>query len=131
MAAWRRLPPQAPFRVRIEPGHTERLRHARKYAEGELPPDRSFFFRGPEGKLNLRAHNLALFLELAQGVDEDTWMHHLRQRDYSQWLREMIKDPELADEVQKVEQDTSLSAQQSRDLVREAISRRYTLSSSA
>ncbi len=131
VAAWRRLPPQAPFRVRIEPGHTERLRHARKYAEGELPPDRSFFFRGPEGKLNLRAHNLALFLELAQGVDEDTWMHHLRQRDYSQWLREMIKDPELADEVQKVEQDTSLSAQQSRDLVREAISRRYTLSSSA
>ena len=52
----------------------------RKYAEGELPPDRSFYFRGPDGKLNLRAQNLALFLQIADGVDDETWLHHLGQR---------------------------------------------------
>jgi HAD superfamily hydrolase (TIGR01484 family) len=127
--AWQRRPLQAPFPVRVEPGHTERRRHARKYAEGELPPDRSFYFRGPHGKLNLRGHNLALFLELAQGVDEETWLHHLRQGDYSRWFREAIKDPGLADEVEQVEHDHSLSASDSRDRVREAVERRYTLSS--
>jgi len=44
-------------------------RHTRKYAEGELDEDRSFYFRGPEGRLNLRAQNLALFLQIAEGVD--------------------------------------------------------------
>jgi hypothetical protein len=29
--------------------------HVRKYAAGELGPDRSFYFRGPDGRLNLRA----------------------------------------------------------------------------
>ena len=58
---------------------TERRRHRRKYAEGDLPPDRSFYFRGPEGKLNLRAQNLILFLQLAEGVDDETWLYHLRR----------------------------------------------------
>src|SRR5262249_21649395 len=40
-------------------------RHVRKYAEGELGEDRSFYFRGPKGALNLRAHNLSTFLQLA------------------------------------------------------------------
>src|SRR5262249_51802469 len=47
------------FRAAIP--RSERRRHRRKYAEGELPPDLSFFFRGPEGKLNLRAQNLSMF----------------------------------------------------------------------
>jgi len=40
-------------------------RHVRKYAEGELGEDKSFYFRGPEGALNLRAQNLSTFLQLA------------------------------------------------------------------
>ena len=58
----------------------ERRRHRRKYAEGELPPDRSFYFRGPKGALNLRAQNLKIFLQVADGVDEATWSHHLAER---------------------------------------------------
>lgn len=42
------------FVVRVEPSQTERKRHLRKYAEGSLPEDRSFYFRGPQGKLRLR-----------------------------------------------------------------------------
>jgi len=50
-----------PFRLRSAPGRTERRRHQRKYAEGDLGADKSFYFRGPAGALNLRAQNLTLF----------------------------------------------------------------------
>ena len=105
----------------------ERRRHRRKYAAGELPPERSFFFRGPQGKLNLRAQNLLLFLQIADGVDDETWMHHLRAHDYSRWLRELIKDPDLAEEVAAIEDDRNASPDVSRQRVREAVETRYTL----
>lgn len=112
--------------VKTKPGHIDRKRHLRKYAEGELPPDRSFYFRGPDGKLNLRAQNLLLFAQLADGVDDQTWEHHLRRGEYSQWFREMIKDSSLADEVQSVERDDTISAAESRKQIRSIIERRYT-----
>jgi HAD superfamily hydrolase (TIGR01484 family) len=106
----------------------ERRRHRRKYATGELGEDKSFYFRGPEAKLNLRAHNLQLFLQLADGVDEDTWLHHLARHDYSTWVREAIKNDELARELEQIEQAGAADpAQTSRQRVREAIERVYTL----
>ncbi|MFO0841374.1 MAG: HAD-IIB family hydrolase [Gemmataceae bacterium] len=127
---WRREGGRPPFRVYVEPGKTERRRHSRKYAEGELPPDRSFYFTGPEGKLNLRAQNLFLFLQIGEGVDDETWMYHLRRGDFSAWAREMVKDDALAGEVAAVEQDDSLGAGESRQRVREGIERHYTLPAS-
>src|SRR5207244_1891767 len=62
---WSRREKGAPFRLRVTPSRMERRRHSRKYAQGELPPERSFYFQGPDGKLNLRAQNLFLFLQLA------------------------------------------------------------------
>lgn len=41
-------------RLNVIPGTGQRLRHRRKYAEGTLGEDNSFWFRGPAGKLNLR-----------------------------------------------------------------------------
>jgi hypothetical protein len=41
--------------ISATPGETERIRHLRKYSVGELGEDKSFFFRGPAGKLNLRS----------------------------------------------------------------------------
>jgi HAD superfamily hydrolase (TIGR01484 family) len=99
-------------------------RHIRKYTEGELPPDRSFFFRGPTGALNLRAANLTRFVELAEGVDEATWQHHFQQGDYSVWLRDMIKDPELAAEVATLER-SGLAAEESRPQVLERVRQKY------
>jgi hydroxymethylpyrimidine pyrophosphatase-like HAD family hydrolase len=124
---WRLAPRRTnPFVVAVEPGHTERRRHIRKYAEGLLIPERSFYFHGPEGKLNLRAHNLNLFVELAEGVDDDTWLHHLRRGDYSHWFDEVIGDRELANEAREIEAQGNLSAAQSRERMRTAIERRYT-----
>jgi hydroxymethylpyrimidine pyrophosphatase-like HAD family hydrolase len=114
-------------RLRGIPSRSERRRHVRKYSEGELDEDRSFYFRGPEDKLNLRAQNLALFLQVGEGVDEATWLHHFRQSDFSRWFRTAIKDDELAGEVAELEARPDLSAEDGRALVREAVSQRYTV----
>ncbi len=109
----------------IEP-RQDRQRHSRKYAEGELGEDESFYFRGPDGALNLRAQNLALFVQIAQGIDDRTWLHHLRGGDYSRWLRDKIKDSELAEDVESIEKDEALTPSESRRRIKEAIERRYT-----
>src|SRR5690606_31029922 len=100
--SWREGAPRL-TRMRVHPPTSEHRRHTRKNAEGNLPPERSFYFRGKNAQLNLRAHNLLRFLELAEGVDTETWDFHFRRGDYSRWFREGIKDPELADEAELVE----------------------------
>jgi len=115
----------APVRFQVARREVQHRRHVRKYAEGELPPDRSFYFRGPQSALNLRAVNLKRFCELAEGVDEATWAHHLQRGDYSAWMRDQIKDGELADEVAKLERQGN--AADSRPQVLELVRRRYTV----
>jgi len=104
----------------------ERKRHKRKYAHGELGEDKSFYFRGVNGQLNLRAQNLVLFLQLAEGVDDETWMFHLRKGDYSTWVRQAIKDSELADELARIESDPALDALTSRQKIKKSIEQKYT-----
>ena len=116
----------APVVVDIEPGRTHRRRHVRKYAEGLLIPERSFFFRGPQNKLNLRAHNLVLFVELGDGVDDDTWTWHLQRGDYARWFEDVIGDSDLAGAARQVEADTALDPTTSRARIRDAIESRYT-----
>ncbi|MGH9768125.1 MAG: HAD-IIB family hydrolase [Blastocatellia bacterium] len=123
---WFRRTSEPPFWFRSEPSKGERQRHHRKYAEGELSPELSFYFRGPERKLNLRAQNLHIFLQLADGVDDETWLYHLRGGDYSDWFRLIIKDDELAGEAAQIEQNQSLSVKESRAAIRAAIEKRYT-----
>ena len=123
-----------PARVRTIPGRGERVRHARKYAEGELGPEESFYFRGPDDRLNLRAQNLHLFLQVAEGVDPATWLYHLRRRDYSAWVRGAIKDDTLAGEIAAIEAAAADHAKDAEDpfadetrrRVRAAIEAHYT-----
>jgi hydroxymethylpyrimidine pyrophosphatase-like HAD family hydrolase len=124
---WPRHMTPHPFRLRSAPGRTERRRHQRKYAEGELGADKSFYFRGPEGALNLRAQNLTLFLQLADGVDDATWIHHLRRGDYSRWFRDAVRDEGLAADTAQIEARHDLSVSASRAMIRDAIEQRYTL----
>jgi hypothetical protein len=112
--------------VTTEQCRTERARHSRKYVEGNLG-SHSFYFRGPDKRLNLKAHNLMLFVLLAEGVDDDTWTFHLRNGEYSKWFRDNVKDPELAEVTEQVERDARMSANASRLVIREAIAKRYTL----
>jgi hypothetical protein len=123
---WSRASGAPPFRVRIAPPRGERRRHLRKYAEGNLGDDKSFYFRGPTGKLNLRAQNLVLFNQIAEGVDDETWLFHLRQGDYARWFRESIKDEALADEAARIAEQPQIGAAESRAAIKAAIEERYT-----
>jgi hypothetical protein len=127
---WERHGGAPPFLMTVTPGQTERRRHQRKYAVGELPPVRSFYFRGPKGKLNLRAQNLILFLQMADGVADATWRFHLEAGDVSRWFRESIKDEDLAAEAALVEAEKGLPASESRARIRRAVESRYTLPAS-
>jgi hydroxymethylpyrimidine pyrophosphatase-like HAD family hydrolase len=124
--AWHREPKTQPVRFRSIPPQTEHQRHIRKYAEGKLSDDDAFYFRGPQGKLNLRAQNLMTFIQLAEGVDEETWLHHLRQGDYSDWFRKAIEDEDLANEAEEVEKMADVSPEKSRELIKSIIEARYT-----
>jgi hydroxymethylpyrimidine pyrophosphatase-like HAD family hydrolase/ABC-type dipeptide/oligopeptide/nickel transport system ATPase component len=126
VVVWQSFDSQEPVTATIEPAKTELRRHRRKYAAGELGEDKSFYFRGPDGKLNLRAQNMNMFTQLAEGVDTETWTHHLHSSDYSRWLRESVKDQILADEVGIIEQDKNLDPSESRRSIIEAIRKRYT-----
>jgi len=114
--------------IRFPLSQAERLRHKRNYSKGELGPDVSFYFRGPQNKLNLRAQNLTMFLQLADGIDDETWNYHLERGDYSRWFRDVIKDNALADEARQFERPDSLSTHTSREGIRNAIQQRYTAS---
>jgi hydroxymethylpyrimidine pyrophosphatase-like HAD family hydrolase len=116
----------APFAVKVRGPKQAHKRHTRKYAQGELAEEENFYFRGRDNRLNLRAQNTTIFLQIADGLDDETWEFHLRRGDYSAWFRQMIKDPELADEVAAVERDSSLSPPESRARIKEAVNRRYT-----
>lgn len=123
---WHRRAGVPPENFHVPPVHNQQPRHRRKYAEGELPPDRSFYFRGPKHALDLRAHNLMIFLQIADDVDDDTWEFHLGRGDYSVWMRDGIKDEPLAEEVAAVERDQALDANESRAQVRAIVEKRYT-----
>lgn len=124
---WHKASGEAPRHFIIEPSKTDRRRHVRKYAEGSLPEERSFWFRGPQNKLKLRAQNLVAFTDLADGVDEDTWLHHWRRGDVSDWLRRCVKDEELTGQVKALEKEHRDDANASRKAVRELIEEKYTL----
>jgi HAD superfamily hydrolase (TIGR01484 family) len=117
---------RVPFSVEPQPCRAERIRHHRKYAEGNLR-HHSFYFRGPDGRHNLLAQNLSIFCQIAEGIDEQTWLFHLRRHDYSRWFREAVKDDYLAEQTERIEQCDDLTAAQTRHLIRELVRARYTL----
>ncbi|HZR69984.1 MAG TPA: HAD family hydrolase [Burkholderiales bacterium] len=126
VACWFVRSGEAPFAMHVIPGQAERIRHHRKYAEGDVRY-KSFYFRGPAGKHNLKAQNLNVFCQIAEGIGEETWMFHLRRHDYSRWMRDVIKNRDLAAAVQDIEQRGDLGPAQTRALVRAAVEARYTL----
>jgi HAD superfamily hydrolase (TIGR01484 family) len=115
-----------PFSAQIIRGRAERIRHHRKYAEGNMNYH-SFFFRGPGNRHNLKAHNLAIFAQMADGIDEETWLFHLRRGDYSRWFRSAVKDSYLADQAERIERRPDLQPGETRNLIRSLIEARYTL----
>jgi hypothetical protein len=119
---------KAPMHVKTEPARSAHQRHKRKYAQGQLEEGSLFYFRGPENRLNLQVQNLSMFVQIAAGVDDGTWLYHLKNHEYSDWFRRAIKDPELGEAIEKIESNDGLSAAESREQIAEAIQSKYTAS---
>jgi hydroxymethylpyrimidine pyrophosphatase-like HAD family hydrolase len=112
--------------VKIERSQSEHERHKRKYAEGKLEDELVFHFRGPDRKMDLRAHNLSIFVQLSEGIDDETWQFHLKRGDYSNWITGALRDSPLAGEIAIVEKDESLTLEETRARIVAAIKRKYT-----
>jgi hypothetical protein len=110
----RRLPPRG-----------EHQRHRHGYLDGDMDAEHRFYFRGPKGELNLAAQNLRIFMQLGEGVDDETWLFHLRQGDYERWFRGIIKDEDLAEKVERLRGNGKISAQKSREEIFEFIRKKY------
>ncbi|MEJ5961997.1 HAD-IIB family hydrolase [Pedobacter immunditicola] len=123
MLVWQAITEKTILVRTIMPSHLLQ-RHKRKYAEGDMGPD-SFYFRGPENKLNLKANNLMIFIQMASGVDDETWLYHLQRKDYSTWFREHVNDEELATHTEKIEH-AEQNPEISRKAIFQLIQERYT-----
>ena len=124
---WRRGEKDAVL-IKTKSPRTERKRHSRKYCGGEPRCGAELLLpRSETRKLNLRASNLHQFLQLADGVDDETWEFHRANGDYSKWVRSEIKDNQLADEIAEIEADRAADPKDTRAAVRAAVEARYTL----
>lgn len=128
---WRPGEDKKPRLVKVIEPKQSLKRHSRKYAEGTLDEKGSFYFRGPGNKMKLRAQNLMIFQQIAEGIDDKTWVHHLRKGDYSDWFRNQIRDKKLAAETREAEKDEGLSPKESRKIVLDAVRKRYTAPATA
>ena len=107
----------------VKPQHILQ-RHKKKYATGDMK-ENSFYFTGPESKLNLKAQNLAFFSQIAEGIDDDTWMFHLKKKEYSSWIRDSVGDDELADLIRQ-EEKTNEDPISSKRAILKYIEEKYT-----
>lgn len=127
--AWFRHNYEQPQLIKIACSPRERKRHARKYAYGDVGRERSFYFTGPDKRLNIRVQNLILFMQVSEGLDDSTWLYHLKKGDFSNWFEDVINDQFLALETRKLEKQPTIGANQSRTRINQLIEERYTLPS--
>ena len=90
--------------------------------------ENSFYFTGPQSKLHLKAQNLAFFSQIAEGIDDDTWMFHLIRNEYSSWIRNFVGDEELAVRIQE-EEESNDDPVSSKRAILQYIDEKYTMGS--
>jgi len=124
--AWFRRENACSIKLNLVDTPLRHKRHLRKYAEGNLGKQRSFYFTGKKNNLKIRCQNLFLFMQIGEGLDDETWLFHLRRGDYSAWVKDAIHDSELANEIQSIELEEN-TCNESRDAIRHLIEKRYSL----
>jgi hypothetical protein len=127
IAWWRGV--SAPEWFKRLPPKSEHQRHRHGYLEGDMDEEHRFHFRGPHNELNLPAQNLRMFTQLGGGVDDETWLYHLRKGDYERWFREIINDESLANRAAMLSHNGLISAEESREQIFELIRQKYQMGS--
>ena len=112
---------KTPYVIKYNPPTKLQQRHKRKYAHGEMG-ENSFIFTGKKSKLNLKANNLAMFTHLAEGIDDDTWVYHLKEKDFRNWFELAVNDDELAAISKEAE---NKNAAESKKIILDYIRQKY------
>jgi hydroxymethylpyrimidine pyrophosphatase-like HAD family hydrolase len=90
-------------RFRVAERMCQHGRHARKYASALLPTHRRFLFRSGGIPTGRAAASLREFRdELAYAADP-VLHHHAAAHDFSSWLGDVCRDPELTFKIRKIE----------------------------
>ncbi len=113
-----------PFTMgRRSSGH---VRHWHKYIDGQLPPSERFYFQPHEdGRV---AANLREFHRILGSCPAPSVARHARDHDFSSWIRAVLQDLELAQDIAVIERRLRLEhdgVEEVRDAIRTAIERRY------
>jgi hydroxymethylpyrimidine pyrophosphatase-like HAD family hydrolase len=110
--------PRAPVRGRIEGVLLDRrsargfvadartsmhLRHWHKYQSAELPHHQRFFFRRPDRPTGAVAASMADFHHEIGRAEPEVLRHHARNRDFSRWTDDVIRDHDLAARLRETE----------------------------
>lgn len=111
-------------RFRVSARLTPHVRHQQKYLSRRTPDDRAFVLRGRSASAGTPIHSLAELmaaLSAAPALGE-----HLRRRDLSRWILDVLDDRVLANRVRAIEEraDEGDVAQPHHDLM-VAIRERY------
>jgi HAD superfamily hydrolase (TIGR01484 family) len=84
------------------PARHRRRRHSAKFLSGDVGEGERLVITGPDVNLSLEVRNLSEMVRIAEGVDDATWSHHLRQGDWSRWVRDAIGDGDLAEAIEAI-----------------------------
>ena len=122
--AWKVQDPETIWFSRLQ-SESDAQRHRHSLFEGEMDEEHQFIFRGAKNQFSLRAANLKRFIELASGLDDETWTFHLERNDYSNWIDHVIKDYGLAKEIREIETKSELAPADSREAVKHTIEERF------
>ena len=105
------------------------LRHWHKYQSAELPYHQRFFFRRRDRLTGAVAASMAdLHHEIGQ-AEPEVLRHHAQNRDFSRWIREVIRDHELSGRLRLAEEglarDGVAPAEEGRRLLLQIIETHY------
>jgi hypothetical protein len=105
------------------------LRHWHKYRSAELPYHQRFFFRRRDRLTGAVAASMADFHHEIGRAEPEVLRHHARNRDFSRWTNEVIRDHELADRLRLAEEsltgDGAAATEVGRRLLLEVIETHY------
>lgn len=80
------------------------VRHLHKYADGEVPVEKGFTFRGSHGELGTHITSLRAFIHALGTISADSFLHHAAHRDFSRWVRDVFQDRNLAHSIRRIEE---------------------------
>jgi hypothetical protein len=71
-----------------------------------VPSDQAFhFYKGIGQYSGVTATSLAEFAETVQNVDFDTIKFHFERGDFQNWIKETVRDAELAQSISKIKRE--------------------------